>query len=62
MSLQDGEFSPLNDLIQHLWMVDSIERLGIDMHFINEIKSDLDYVYRSVTIIYLWLNKEYTGL
>jgi len=45
MSLQDGEFSPLNDLIQRLWMVDSVERLGIDRHFRNEIKSALDYVY-----------------
>jgi len=56
MSLQDGEFS----LIQRLWMVDSVERLGIDRHFRNEIKSALDYVYRSVTIIYLCLHKEYT--
>jgi hypothetical protein len=31
-------------------MVDSVERLGIDRHFKNEIKSALDYVYRSVTV------------
>nr|R9QMW5.1 RecName: Full=(-)-beta-pinene synthase 2, chloroplastic; AltName: Full=(-)-alpha-pinene synthase (-)betapin2, chloroplastic; AltName: Full=Terpene synthase (-)betapin2; Short=PbTPS-(-)betapin2; Flags: Precursor [Pinus banksiana]AFU73844.1 (-)-beta-pinene synthase [Pinus banksiana] len=42
MSLEDGESS---DLIQRLWMVDNVERLGIDRHFKNEIKSALDYVY-----------------
>ena len=42
--------SPLNDLLQGLSMVDSVERLGIDRHFKNEIKSALDYVYRSVTV------------
>jgi len=36
--------SPLNDLLQGLSMVDSLERLGIDRHFKNEIKSALDYV------------------
>jgi hypothetical protein len=51
MSKDDGELiTPLNDLIQRLWMVDSVERLGIDRHFKNEIKSALDYVYRPVTV------------
>nr|Q20HU7.1 RecName: Full=(-)-limonene synthase, chloroplastic; Short=PsTPS-Lim; Flags: Precursor [Picea sitchensis]ABA86248.1 (-)-limonene synthase [Picea sitchensis] len=46
MSKEDEELiTPLNDLIQRLWMVDSVERLGIDRHFKNEIKSALDYVY-----------------
>lgn len=46
ISVEDGELiTPLNDLIQRLWMVDSVERLGIDRHFKNEIKSALDYVY-----------------
>ena len=49
MSVEDGELiSPLNDLYQRLWMVDSVERLGIDRHFQNEITSALDHVYRSV--------------
>lgn len=48
---EDGELiTPLNDLIQRLWMVDSVERLGIDRHFKNEIKSALDHVYRSATV------------
>lgn len=55
--------TPHNDLLEQLWMVDSVERLGIDRHFRNEIKSALDYVYRSVTValssffvvlIYMW--------
>eukprot|EP00253_Pinus_taeda_P014647 PITA_14647 len=37
--------TPHNDLLEQLWMVDSVERLGIDRHFRNEIKSALDYVY-----------------
>nr|QMU24002.1 TPS limonene [Pinus massoniana] len=46
MSEENGELiTPLNDLIQRLWMVDSVERLGIDRHFENEIESALDYVY-----------------
>jgi hypothetical protein len=54
MSVEDGELiSPLNDLLQRLWIVDSVERLGIDRHFKNEIKSALDYVYRSVPIALL---------
>ena len=53
MPLEDGEsMSPLNDLIQRLWMVDSVERLGIDRHFKKEIKSALDYVYRSVALAF----------
>jgi len=51
MSEENGELiTPLNDLIQRLWMVDSVERLGIDRHFENEIESALDYVYRSATV------------
>lgn len=46
---RDSVLNPLNDLIQRLLMVDTVERLGIDRHFKNEIKSALDYVYRSVT-------------
>ena len=55
ISVEDaGELiTPLNDLIQRLWMVDSVERLGIDRHFKDEIKSALDYVYRSVIIALL---------
>jgi len=46
MSSEDGELiSSHNDLIQRVWMVDSVERLGIERHFKNEIKSALDYVY-----------------
>nr|F2XFA6.1 RecName: Full=(R)-linalool synthase 1, chloroplastic; AltName: Full=Terpene synthase TPS-Lin 1; Short=PsTPS-Lin-1; Flags: Precursor [Picea sitchensis]ADZ45501.1 (-)-linalool synthase [Picea sitchensis] len=46
ISVEDGELiTPLNDLIQRLSIVDNIERLGIDRHFKNEIKSVLDYVY-----------------
>jgi len=51
VSVEDGELiTPLNDLLQRLSIVDQIERLGIDRHFKNEIKSALDYVYRSVTV------------
>jgi len=46
MSVEDGELiTPLNDLLQRLLMVDNVERLGIDRHFKNEIKTALDYVY-----------------
>ncbi|KAH9307961.1 hypothetical protein KI387_035872, partial [Taxus chinensis] len=38
--------SSADDLHEHLSMVDNVERLGIDRHFQNEIKSALDYVYR----------------
>lgn len=44
---QDGE---LNDLVQCLWMVDNVERLGIDRHFKYEIKEAINSVYRSVFI------------
>lgn len=33
------------DIFQRLWMVDTIESLGIDRHFKNEIQVSLDYVY-----------------
>ena len=34
------------DLLERLWAVDTVERLGIDRHFKEEIKETLDYVYR----------------
>ena len=47
--LVDGQFiSPTTDLLQRLLLVDNVERLGINRHFINEIKTTLDYVYRYV--------------
>nr|AFU73872.1 putative monofunctional diterpene synthase [Pinus contorta] len=33
------------DLMERLWAVDTVERLGIDHHFKKEIKNALDYVY-----------------
>nr|H8ZM73.1 RecName: Full=Bifunctional cis-abienol synthase, chloroplastic; AltName: Full=Diterpene synthase TPS4; Short=AbdiTPS4; Flags: Precursor [Abies balsamea]AEL99953.1 diterpene synthase TPS4 [Abies balsamea] len=33
------------DLFERLWVVDTVERLGIDRHFKKEIKDALDYVY-----------------
>nr|3S9V_A Chain A, Abietadiene synthase, chloroplastic [Abies grandis]3S9V_B Chain B, Abietadiene synthase, chloroplastic [Abies grandis]3S9V_C Chain C, Abietadiene synthase, chloroplastic [Abies grandis]3S9V_D Chain D, Abietadiene synthase, chloroplastic [Abies grandis] len=33
------------DLFERLWAVDTVERLGIDRHFKEEIKEALDYVY-----------------
>nr|QWV53998.1 copalyl diphosphate synthase-like 2 [Chamaecyparis formosensis] len=33
------------DLFERLWAVDTVERLGIDRHFKDEIKETLDYVY-----------------
>lgn len=36
------------DLFERLWMVDRLERLGVDRHFEREIKECLDYVYKSV--------------
>jgi len=51
--VEDGELiNPLNDLLQRLWMVNSIEQLGIDRNLKKEIKSTLDYVYRSVPITF----------
>ena len=47
ISTADGD---LNALLQRLWMVDNVERLGIDQHFKYEIKIALDSVYRSVSI------------
>ncbi|KAH9306224.1 hypothetical protein KI387_010628, partial [Taxus chinensis] len=41
-----AQTSSADDLHEHLSMVDNVERLGIDRHFQNEIKSALDYVYR----------------
>ena len=53
ISMADGESistTPLNDLLQRLWMIDNVERLGIQRHFQNEIRDALQYVYRSVLI------------
>nr|AOG18228.1 copalyl pyrophosphate synthase-like protein [Taiwania cryptomerioides] len=33
------------DLFERLWVVDTVERLGIDRYFQKEIKETLDYVY-----------------
>jgi hypothetical protein len=56
MSVDDGELiSPLNDLFHRLWIVDSVERLGIDRHFKSEIKSALDYVYRFVHLLGIYV-------
>nr|AAS47697.1 E,E-alpha-farnesene synthase [Picea abies] len=43
ISIEDGELT--SDLLQRLWMVDNVERLGISRHFENEIKAAIDYVY-----------------
>ncbi|EFJ19706.1 hypothetical protein SELMODRAFT_418910 [Selaginella moellendorffii] len=37
------------DLFESLWVVDTIERLGIDVFFRDEIKAVLNYVYSSWT-------------
>jgi hypothetical protein len=56
LSMADGGLmSPVDDLLQHLSMVDNIERLGIDRHFQTEIKVSLDYVYRSVLTAFKFL-------
>ncbi|CAM6082817.1 unnamed protein product [Calypogeia fissa] len=34
------------DLFEHMWIVDRLERLGIDRYFEKEIKDCLDYVYK----------------
>nr|UPQ49777.1 ent-kaurene synthase [Pallavicinia lyellii] len=34
------------DLFQNLWMIDRLQRLGIDRFFEKEIKRSLDYVYK----------------
>nr|AFE61356.1 copalyl diphosphate synthase [Taiwania cryptomerioides] len=33
------------DLFERIWVVDTVQRLGIDRHFKDEIKEALDYVY-----------------
>eukprot|EP01018_Ginkgo_biloba_P025771 Gb_19685 [translate_table: standard] len=35
-----------NDLLDHLLIVDDVERMGIDRHFEKEIKVAVEYVYR----------------
>ena len=42
-------FNHEKDVSQLLSLVDSIERLGIDRHFQEEIKQALDFVYRFVS-------------
>ncbi|EFJ12417.1 hypothetical protein SELMODRAFT_124329 [Selaginella moellendorffii] len=39
------DFYPL-DMFERLWVVDTLQRLGIDRFFKQEIKEILDYVYR----------------
>eukprot|EP01018_Ginkgo_biloba_P040752 Gb_31182 [translate_table: standard] len=34
------------DLFEHLWVVDIVDRFGIDRYFKKEIKESLDYAYR----------------
>ena len=34
------------DNFERIWMVDTIQRLGIDLYFREEISDVLDYVYR----------------
>ena len=46
MYVEDGEsISSTTDLLQCLLLVDNVEHLGIDRHFINDIKTKLDYIY-----------------
>nr|CAD1838310.1 unnamed protein product [Ananas comosus var. bracteatus] len=35
------------DLLERIWAIDTIQRLGIDHHFRKEIYDTLDYVYRN---------------
>ncbi|WOL20371.1 Bifunctional levopimaradiene synthase, chloroplastic [Canna indica] len=35
------------DLLERIWAIDTIQRLGIDHHFTKEIMDTLDYVYRN---------------
>ncbi|KAG6557321.1 hypothetical protein Mapa_001249 [Marchantia paleacea] len=46
--LCDGAAPPQypTDLLERLWVVDRLERLGIARHFESEIKASLDYVYK----------------
>ncbi|CAO1942098.1 unnamed protein product [Urochloa humidicola] len=37
------------ELYERLWVVDRLERLGLSSYFRNEIKSCLDYAYRSLS-------------
>jgi len=40
ISEEDGKLiTPMNDLIQRLWMVDSVERLGVDSVGICRVSS-----------------------
>lgn len=45
------------DILGRLCMVDNVERLGIERHFRQEIKSVLDYTYRyssKVPVLIAW--------
>ncbi|GLJ39006.1 hypothetical protein SUGI_0795090 [Cryptomeria japonica] len=43
----DGEKNPsAYDLLERFFIVDVLQRLGIDRHFQKEIKSVLDYNYK----------------
>nr|QHZ00914.1 terpene synthase 11 [Taiwania cryptomerioides] len=45
--LGDGEMNPSEyDLLERFFIVDILQRLGIDRHFQNEIKAVLDYTYK----------------
>jgi ent-copalyl diphosphate synthase len=39
------------ELLEHLWMVDRIQRLGIDRYFKREIRDCLERVYKYVSFI-----------
>ncbi|EFJ32079.1 hypothetical protein SELMODRAFT_86646, partial [Selaginella moellendorffii] len=45
------------DLFESLWVIDTIERLGIDVFFRDEIKAVLDYVYRYNALVLMILTK-----
>ena len=45
------------DLFEHMWMVDTIQRLGIEHYFHEEISDVLDYVYRfGHYVLFNWWN------
>ncbi|XP_028552327.1 bifunctional levopimaradiene synthase, chloroplastic-like [Dendrobium catenatum] len=50
-SLYDRLVSPVVypiDIFEHNWMIDTIQRLGIDHHFRKEISNALDFLYRNL--------------
>ncbi|XP_020523152.1 bifunctional abietadiene synthase, chloroplastic [Amborella trichopoda] len=45
-----GDHAPAQypiDLLERIWAIDTIQRLGIDHHFRKEISATLDYVYKN---------------